>query len=198
MKLGIFGGTFNPIHLGHLVLAECAREQCALDEVWFMPTATPPHKSSRNLLDGPRRLALIRLAIRGHSAFRASDLELRLGGVSYTVRTMREIRRRYPRAKLFCLVGSDMLTVPWYGLDELRRLCTFVAAKRPIDAGRDRRFPVMQWVSMPGLEISSSMIRARLQRGQSIRYLVPDAVARCISRHRLYQRASSLRPPDAR
>ncbi|MBI3319495.1 MAG: nicotinate (nicotinamide) nucleotide adenylyltransferase [Candidatus Omnitrophica bacterium] len=200
MRLGILGGTFNPIHLGHLVLAESAREQCALDEVWFIPTATPPHKSSRDLLDGRRRLELIRVAVRGHPSFRASDLELRLGGISYTLRTVRAIRQDHPKAKLFCIVGSDMLTVPWYGLEELCRLCTFVAAKRPMTATA-RRFPAMRWLSMPYLDISSSMIRARLQRGQSIRYLVPDAVARSISRHRLYQRASSPRrnfasPPE--
>ena len=192
MRLGILGGTFNPIHLGHLVLAECAREQCALDEVWFIPTATPPHKLPRDLLEGRRRLALVRLAIRGHPSFRASDLELKLGGMSYTLRTVRAIRQRNPKAELFCIVGSDMLTVPWYGLEELCRLCTFVAAKRPLASGA-RRFPGMRWLSMPCLEISSSMIRARIQRGQSIRYLVPDAVARAINRGRLYHRTFPVR-----
>ena len=186
MKLGILGGTFNPIHLGHLILAEQAREQFGLDEVWLIPTATPPHKSSKDLLPGTQRLALVRLAIRGHPFFRASDVELKLGGVSYTLRTVRLIRARYPAAKLFLIVGSDMLQVHWYGLSELSRLCTFVVAGRP-GAATTRRLPRMQRLVMPLVAISSSMIRARIRRGQSVRYLVPDAVAREIVRRRLFQ-----------
>ncbi|MBI4323180.1 MAG: nicotinate (nicotinamide) nucleotide adenylyltransferase [Candidatus Omnitrophica bacterium] len=210
MRLGILGGTFNPIHLGHVILAECARDQCALDQVWFIPTAIPPHKPSRQLLDGAQRLALVRLAIRGHPAFRASDVELRLGGVSYTLRTVRLLRARHPHANLFLIVGSDMLQVPWYGMAELRRLCTFVVAPRPttrplrpFDAPRHaaglaqgrperakrvegRRLPGMRTITIPQVEISSSMIRARIRRGRSIRYLVPDAVRQAILRRRLY------------
>lgn len=185
MRLGILGGTFNPIHLGHLMLAECAREQCALDQVWFMPTAIPPHKPSRQLLDGQQRLALVRLAIRGHPAFRASDVELWLGGVSYTLRTVRLLRARDPRAKIFLIVGSDMLQVSWYGMKELRRLCTFVVAQRPTTQPIRRR-PGMRAVTIPQVEISSSMIRARIRRNQSIRYLVPDAVRQSILRRHLY------------
>lgn len=193
MRLGILGGTFNPIHLGHLMLAECARDQCALDQVWFVPTAIPPHKPSRRLLDGAQRLALVRLAIRGHPAFRASDVELRLGGVSYTLRTVRLLRARDPRADLFLIVGSDMLQVPWYGMEELRRLCTFVVAHRPerprsrtIGGVEGRRLPGMRTITIPQVEISSSMIRSRIRRGRSIRYLVPDAVRQSILRRRLY------------
>ena len=185
MRLGILGGTFNPIHLGHLMLAECAREQCALDQVWFMPTAIPPHKPSRQLLDGAQRLALVRLAIRGHEAFRASDLELRLGGVSYTLRTVRLLRARDPRAKLFLIVGADMLRVSWYGMEELRRLCTFVVAQRP-SVEPFRRLRGMRTITIPQVEIASSMIRARIRRGRSIRYLVPEAVRQSILRRRLY------------
>jgi len=192
MRLGIFGGTFNPIHCGHLLLAESAREQYRLDQVWFIPTATPPHKPPRDLLDGAARLSLIRLAIRGQPAFRASDLELRLGGVSYTIMTVRRIASEYPRAKLFLIVGSDLLHVRWYAAAELRRLCTIVVAKRPgspsstsgliAQPGRTRR------ITLPVVEISSSMIRERIRRGRSIRYLVPDAVARAIERRGLYRK----------
>jgi len=208
MRLGILGGTFNPIHLGHLVLAECAREQCALEQVWFIPTANPPHKSSRDLLAGEVRLGLVRLAIRGHPAFRASDLELKAGGVSYTIKTVRLLRERFPKATLFLIVGSDMLTVPWCELKELVRLCTFVVAdrastsltttpsKRSASRGRPgdgaprprpRLIPRVHWLSMPYLDISSSMIRSRIRRGLSIRYLVADPVARYIARHHLFR-----------
>ena len=203
MRLGILGGTFNPIHLGHLLLAECAREQCDLDQVWFIPTATPPHKTSRDLLPGAQRLALVRLAIRGHPSFRASDLEVRLGGISYTLKTVRLIRARVPRAHLVLIVGSDMLQVRWHGLSELSRLCTFAAAprwfnlthhpsnhpesRRRTNTGRSPGFPRMRRIVMPQVEISSSMIRARVRRGRSLQYLVPEAVARSITRHRFFQ-----------
>ncbi len=201
-RLGIFGGTFNPIHLGHLLLAERAREQYQLDQVWFIPTAIPPHKSSRDLVSGRERLTLLRLAIRGNPAFRASDLELQLGGVSYSIRTLEHLHRRYPRAKLFLLVGSDMLTVSWHRLDDIARLCTFLVAKRPASRPRasirkdqahrvvsavPRTFIRAKPIDMPQLDLSSSAIRARVHRGTSIRYLVPEAVERYLATHRLYR-----------
>ena len=189
MRLGIFGGTFNPIHLGHLVLAEAAREVCWLDQVWFMPTATPPHKTIRGLIEGRHRLAMVRLAVRGHPAFHASDLELRRGGTSYTIDTMHAIRRRYPRAKLFVIVGSDMVGIRWYRMRELQRLCTFVVAQRPSAPRRPVMLTGATRISMPALEISSSAIRDRVRRGQSVRYLVPEAVRRYLLRHRLYPHA---------
>ena len=184
MRLGLFGGTFNPIHLGHLLLAESAREQCRLDQVWFIPTSTPPHKASRELLDGAARLSLIRLAIRGHAAFRASDFELRQGGVSYTINTARHFAQRHPDAMLFLIVGSDLLGVRWYAADELRRLCAIVVAERPGSGGAQRGSIARRTrrIAMPTVEISSSMIRDRIRRGRSIRYLVPDPVARAIER----------------
>jgi nicotinate-nucleotide adenylyltransferase len=193
MRLGILGGTFNPIHLGHLLLAECAREQAHLDEVWFIPTNVPPHKAARDLLPAADRLQLVRLALRGHPAFRASDLELRLGGVSYTVRTIRWLREHHADARLHLIVGADMRTVPWVGMDELNRLCTFLVAERPRSrslapaASMGRQARRVRTIQMPQLDVSSSMIRERVRRGRSIRYLVPDAVAREIVRRRLYQ-----------
>ena len=196
MRLGLFGGTFNPIHLGHLILAESAREQHQLDEVWFIPTGQPPHKSVRGLVDGRLRLQMVRAAVRGHAAFRASDLELRLGGISYTLRTLQWIHERLPRAELFVIVGSDLLKVQWRGLDEIKRLATFLVADRGVGPRASARgSAVARWrdgrpIRMPQLEISSSMIRDRWRRGESIRYLVPDGVERLIARHRLYREAS--------
>lgn len=186
MRLGVFGGTFNPIHMGHLLLAETARETLALDRVLFIPARQPPHKRIRGLLPGSVRLKLIGLAIRDHPSFAASDIELARPGPSYAIETVRLLRRRFPTAKLFLLMGEDMLAVRWLAWDELSRLCTVVAARRP---GATRPVPArgMRWVAMPQLEIASSDIRTRLAEGRSIRYLVPRPVERYIRQHRLYR-----------
>ena len=188
MRLGIVGGTFNPIHLGHLVLAETAREELALDRILFIPTQQPPHKSVRNLLPGTLRLKLVQLAIRDHPGFAASDIELHRHGPSYSIDTVKILRSKLPGAKLFLLIGEDMLSVRWLAWRGLRRLCTIVVASRPgskaarAEAGLTR-------LTMPRLEISSSNIRARVSAGRSIRYLVPAAVERYIRQHHLYRRA---------
>ena len=186
MRLGIFGGTFNPIHLGHLLLAETSRETLQLDRVFFIPTGQPPHKQAYALLPGPVRLTLIRQAIRGQPAFVASDIELRRVGVSYSIETVRLLHQRFPRAKLFLLIGSDMLAVRWFAWEEIKRLCTVAVVHRP-DAPQRRREVGVTWLTMPQIDIASSDIRRRLQSGRSIRYLVPLAVERYIIRHQLYR-----------
>ena len=187
MRLGIFGGTFNPIHLGHLLLAETAREALQLDRVVFIPTQQPPHKPGRGLVSGPTRLKLIQLAIREHPTFVASDIELRREGPSFTIETVTILRKQLPDAELFLLMGQDMLAVPWKAWNDLKRLCT-VAAVRRSGSRLARSERGVAWVTMPQVEISSSDIRARLRAGRSIRYLVPGPVERYIRQHRLYQR----------
>ena len=190
MRLGVFGGTFNPVHLGHLLLAETAREALSLDRVVFIPNRQPPHKPSAGLLAGPVRLTLVRLAIRHHPAFVASDIELQREGPSYTIDTVKLLRRQAPDAALFLLVGEDMLAVRWRAWSELKRLCTVVVAHRP--GARPRRGERgLRRLAMPQLDIASADIRSRAAAGRSIRYLVPDAVARYIQQHRLYQRGGA-------
>jgi nicotinate-nucleotide adenylyltransferase len=187
MKLGILGGAFNPIHLGHLRLAETARESLQLERVLFIPSLQPPHKSDRGLLPGRLRLKLVQLAVRDHPAFIASDLELERPGVSYTVDTLKAIRRQLPKARLFLLVGQDMLAVRWHAWSEIKRLSTVVAARRP-GSKVLRAQAGVAWLSMPQLDIASSDIRRRIREGLSIRYLVPGAVERYIRQHQLYRR----------
>ena len=194
MRVGIFGGTFNPIHWGHLVLAETARDALTLERVLFIPARQPPHKHAAALLPGRVRLAMIRLAIRDHPAFVASEIELERPGVSYAIDTVKIIRGQLPDATLFLLIGQDMLAVRWVGWTQLKRLCTVVVARRP---SRPRARPHtkgvgvgtrLRWLEMPRIDIASSEIRARLRGGQSIRYLVPRPVERYIRQHHLYQR----------
>lgn len=186
MKLGIFGGTFNPIHLGHLLLAEAARDQLGLDRVLFIPTHVPPHKPAPELLPALMRLEMVRLAVREHAGFIASDIELHRSGPSYTVDTVKLLRRQAPEAELFLIVGADMLGVEWKGWAEIKRLCTVTAAKRPGSraAKADKK---IAWVEMPQVDIASSDIRRRVRAGRSIRYLVPGAVERFIRSRQLYR-----------
>ena len=186
MRLGIFGGTFNPIHLGHLVLAETARETLRLDRVLFIPTGRPPHKSATRLLPGAVRLEMVQLAIHGHPAFDASAIEITRSGPSYTIDTLRSLHKQWPRAKLFLVIGQDLLTVRWLAWDEITRLCTVVVASRPGVAKPAHQRGVI-WLSMPPMAIASSEIRARVKAGRSIRYLVPSAVERFIHQRRVYR-----------
>jgi len=196
-RLGLFGGTFDPPHVGHLALAEWARESLRLDLVLFVPAGRPPHKSRADLSDTAARLAMTRLAVRGQPAFRVSNLETRRDGPSFTVDTLREVRDRFPSARRFLLIGADSLAdlSHWRNPEEIVRLATLVVAVRPGEkAARGRlafgRRPI--WLDNPGLEVSSSTIRARARAGRSVRYLVPDAVVRYIESHRLYRRSRRI------
>ena len=189
MRIGILGGSFNPIHYGHLRLAEEAREALRLDRVLFIPAGLRPHKMRHDVIDGRHRLAMARLAIRGHAAFEASDLELHRPGPSYTVDTLEALRRRWGRrAQFFFLSGADTLQELrlWKDLDRVLALCTFVVATRPGYPLPLRRRG-FTGLPMTPLAISASDIRRRVTEGRSIRYLLPDAVARYIARHRPYR-----------
>jgi nicotinate-nucleotide adenylyltransferase len=191
-KLGILGGSFNPIHLGHLVLAETAREALGLDRVIFIPAKLPPHKRAAALADGADRLAMVRLAIAGNPALAVSDIELRRPGISYSVATVRALRKKLGAgAPIYFLIGMDTVAeLPtWREIARLARLCRFVPLSRPGHGrpnaaaleravGRLRARALLQRaLAMPPIGISSSEIRRRVADGRTIRYLVPDAVA---------------------
>jgi len=192
-RLGLFGGTFDPPHLGHLALAEWAREQLRLDRVLFIPAGQPPHKRGRRISSAAARLAMTRLATRGHPGFRVSTLELDSRRASFTVDTLNQVAARHPRARLFLLIGADSLDEfrTWRSPEAILERATLAVAARP-GAGRAatrawaRRHGVV-WLGNPGLEVSSSLVRERARAGGSVRYLVSDAVARYVARHRLYR-----------
>ena len=196
-RLGLFGGTFDPPHVGHLALAEWARDRLRLDLVLFVPAGRPPHKRRSVLSPAADRLAMTRLAVRGHPAFRVSTIETRRQGPSFTVDTLGWARARFPGAQVFLLVGADSLAdLPhWHEPERIVRLARLAVAARPGRRHRVRaRFGArVVELDNPGLEVSSSAIRARARAGHSIRYLVPESVERYIRRHGLYRSKRSAR-----
>lgn len=201
MRLGIFGGSFDPVHMGHLFMAECCRESCALDQVLFLPAAISPHKQDSQPTDSNARAEMLRLAIGGHEAFELSTLELDRGGVSYTVDTLAELLKQHPGAELFLLMGGDSLEQfkTWYQPDRICELATLVAVGRAgsprpdlnvlADITTPARIAEMQRVQfeMPLVQFSSSEIRRRVACGLSIRYQTPRAVEEYIRHHGLYR-----------
>ena len=186
MRLGIYGGAFDPPHLGHLVAASDACGALGLDRLLWIPSAVHPLKPVRTA--APLRLEMVRAAIQGDSRFAADDLELRRTGPSYTVDTLRELRAREPGAELFFLTGADNLAeLPrWREPDEIARLATLAVVSRAGDAlPGDPPYPAVA-VAVTRVDVSSTEVRRRVAAGQSIRYLVPDAVRAVIERERLY------------
>jgi nicotinate-nucleotide adenylyltransferase len=192
-RIGLFGGTFDPPHLGHLALAEHARDRLRLDEVRFIPAGQPPHKRGERITPAAGRVAMARLAVRGNPSFTVSTIETRRGGPSFTIETLREVAAESPRARLFVLMGADSLEdfASWRDPEAILRIATLVVAHRPGDGGRRGGVPGgRRVVSLDNAElaISSSLVRARVRAGRSVRYLVPEAVATYVARHRLYRR----------
>lgn len=187
--IGILGGTFNPIHLGHLILGESAREQLELARVLFIPTALPPHKDEPDLLQAEARLALVQAATAANPAFAVSDLEIRRGGRSYTIDTLRALRDQPgPETAWTVLVGSDAAATltQWKSFDDIQQLARIVVAERPGHPLNHLPAEVSR-IKIPTLDISSTDIRRRIAAGQSVRYLVGDPVATLLERHGYYR-----------
>ena len=197
-RVGIMGGTFDPIHLGHLVIAEAAREELALSEVIFIPAAQPPHKPGRKVAASAHRLRLVQLAVEGNPFFRALDVEMRREGPSYSYDTLRDLVETHGESvDFYFIVGGDEISAifTWHRVAELFSLCHFVAARRKgsslsLDEVRthlgEEALSCIRLVQAPELEISSTDIRRRLQEGRSIRYLVPEKVEAYIYKEGLY------------
>ncbi len=198
-RIGIFGGSFDPVHLGHLIVAEQCREQGRLDRVLFVPAGQPPHKLARPLAEGRHRLAMIRLAIAGHDAFDVSTVELDRSGPSYTVETLEVFRERMPEDQLVLIMGADMLAdfPTWREPVRILELAEILACNRPgnvveLERGRplsfvDRLRDRVRFIQIPDIGISATDIRGRVRAGRSIRYLVPRAVECYIEEQGLYR-----------
>ncbi|MEW5758374.1 MAG: nicotinate-nucleotide adenylyltransferase [Candidatus Omnitrophota bacterium] len=187
MKIGLLGGSFDPIHLGHLILAEEIKGKLSLDRVIFIPANITPHKQDKNFLPSSMRFKMVKWAISGNNSFLVSDLEIKRGGISYSIDTVKYFRQKYQQDELFFIVGSDAVAYlnDWRDIDEIYKIAKFVMAARPGYDFKDIDKRIIQ-VYINGLDISAFEIRERLKSNLSIRYLVPDKVRNFIIKKRLY------------
>jgi nicotinate-nucleotide adenylyltransferase len=203
LRIGIMGGTFDPIHYGHLVTAEEARVQFHLDRVIFVPSGHPPHKEERKSLDPEYRYLMAVIATASNPYFTVSRMEIDRPGPSYTIDTIREIKRELGgEAELFFITGADAILeiLTWKEPEKILEECVFIAATRPgydlrrleeslpePEKARHRTDPRVLTMEIPALAISSTDIRRRVREGRPIRYLVPEGVAEFIEKHGFYR-----------
>jgi nicotinate-nucleotide adenylyltransferase len=195
LRIGILGGTFDPIHFGHIATAGAAMECAQLDRVLFIPSAQPPHRAAA-VAPEAQRLEMCKLAVEGHEAFEVSDIEMRRGGASYTSDTLGELKRAHPQDELSLILGWDAarLFATWHEPEKVKELASFVVVSRPgmpapgVDeltaAGLDPERVML--CLRPTPDISGSALRRAIARGESISEKVPEAVARYIAEHHLY------------
>lgn len=193
-RIGILGGTFDPPHLGHLIVAADACEALRLDRLVFVPSAAPPHKRGRVSATAGQRLEMVRRSIRGDRRFEVDDVELRREGPSYTVDTLRSLRDRWPAAELFLILGMDQYRElhTWHRPQEVVRLARLAVVAR----GGARLEPDPRWPAVPvevtRIDLSATQVRERLARGVPVRYFVPDAVREMIEEEGLYRTSSVI------
>ncbi len=201
-KIGILGGTFDPIHNAHLALAECAHIQLSLDEIWFMPDANPPHKTERKVTAAEDRCRMTGLAIEGKPAFVLSLIEQKRAGYTYTADTLKLLKTQYPDCEFYFMIGSDSLyqIETWYHPERIMKLAVLAVAGRDFpgeertlheqaDYLRSKYGARIEMLSFDEIDISSTEIRKMVSEGRDIRKLVPEKVCDYILAHRLYQEA---------
>lgn len=198
LRIGIMGGTFNPVHIGHLFMAEAARQAFNLNKVLFIPTGFPPHKETPGVT-GQQRIQMLQLAIENNPSFEASGMEVMRAGTTYTIDTLTELRNFYPRDNFFFIIGGDTLLElkTWRNFEKVAGMCSFIVYYRPgydrkeLEKEAQRLLEVYQadihFMEGPYLEVSSSNLRKRLIENKTIRYLVPDEVVKYITEHKLYK-----------
>jgi nicotinate-nucleotide adenylyltransferase len=188
LKIGILGGTFNPIHIGHLILAEEVREKLELDKVIFVPTYIPPHKQNSDVAAAVERLRMVKAAIKGNLHFFASDIEIKRKGPSYTVDTVKALNKKFPGDEMYFITGSDLLKYldEWKDFRALLRLVKFVVATRP-GYPLEKIPSYVRRVSIRAVDVSAFEIRQCIKGRKSFRYLVPESVFVYINKKKLYK-----------
>ena len=192
MNIGILGGTFNPPHIGHLIVAEYVRESLSLDKVLFVPSAISPHKQHLEVVSAHHRVAMLRCAIEGNGYFSVSEIETRRGGISFTIDTLKGVKEEYRNDKLFLLIGMDNLVEfhSWKTPERILEMATLVVMTRPEvgDASPEIMLDGRARVcAVPEIAISSREIRTRVKEGRSIRYMVPPPIEDYIISNSLYR-----------
>ena len=198
-KVSILGGTFDPIHYGHLVTAEAVMHEYQIDQVLFIPSGQPPHKTEGQVTPADHRYLMTLLATETNPRFFSSRIEIDRKGYTYTIDTIRELKEMYPGSEIYFITGADAFSniLSWKNPELLLSSCHFVAATRPgysrakaapqIEALMDRHADTLHYLEVPALSISSSEIRARVKEGRPIKYLLPETVENYIYKHGLYQ-----------
>lgn len=192
MKIGLLGGTFDPPHMGHLIMAEEALTQCELDEIWFLPSYLPPHaerKAASTPISAENRLDMVRIAIESHPHFKLSLIEINRKGKSYTYQTLEELKVSYPNDEFYFIIGADMVNdLPkWVRFDEIKQLVTFIGFNRAgIESFPPEDVKLIP-VHMPEIGIASSMIRSRIRERGAWHYFVPESVRKYIEVNGLYE-----------
>ena len=186
-RVGILGGTFNPPHLGHLIIAEQVKSQLNLDEVMFIPDYQPPHIDKKTAISAEKRLKMVKLSTMDEPEFKVSDIELRRKGVSYTIDTIKELKLKNPEVDYYFIIGGDMVEYlpKWHRIEELIKLVKFVGVSRP-GYRKESKYPIM-WVDVPMTDISSTLVRRNVKQGCSIKYLVTPEVENYIHEEGLYR-----------
>ncbi|MFT8870976.1 MAG: nicotinate-nucleotide adenylyltransferase [Sporolactobacillus sp.] len=187
--IGLFGGTFDPPHVAHLIIAQEALEACRLDEVWFVPSNVPPHVQGKYACASAQdRAEMVRLSIQNNDRFKLETSELCRSGPSYTVETLRQLHRKYPDCIFYFILGADMVSdlKTWHGIGELCRLTRFIGFSRPGYLPDPPKSADLTMIDIPTLAISSSALRGRIESGRSCRYFLTDSVASYIKERQLY------------
>jgi nicotinate-nucleotide adenylyltransferase len=187
-RIGILGGTFNPIHIGHLAIAQVALQKLDLDKVIFVPCCLPPHKNANTVISAQDRLQMVRLATEENPVFSVSDYEIKKGGKSYSYYTVEHFYKKFHQGtKIYFIIGADALEDldKWHRINDILKIATFVAVERKGSrlAKSNRK---IKYISMPAIDISSSEIRRLLRAGESVKYLMPEKVIKFIKRKKLY------------
>ena len=190
-RIGLYGGSFNPPHVGHLIVADAVRDQFDLDEIWWIPSDTPPHKAAPEVAPTADRVELTRRAIADNDHFKLCLVEVERGGVSYTIDTVTALQERYPEVEFSLIMGSDSLAgfPNWHKPEEIASRLPLLVYKRP--GGQSPELPDslqadVSFVEAPLIDISGTDIRRRCRQGFSIRYLVPQGVRHYLKEHQLY------------
>lgn len=189
MKIGILGGSFNPIHNGHLVLADEVRQKLELDKIFFIPVNLPVHKEEKDLLIAPERFKMLKLALKDNPDFEALDLEIKRKGKSYTIDTLRSLREKYPAGgKFFFIVGSDALSYleSWKDIDQVMKLAKFVVASRPGYPLKNLSKNILP-LAVESIDVSGFRLRSRIKNRESVRYYLPAQVYKYIEKKGFYK-----------